>query len=75
MMNKTDKMTTMTYHQNKKRKVKKSKVKHINKWKHSDLPDNDDFKWNLPIPALDSHESPSSLFEKILTDRYITIYL
>ena len=48
----------MTYHQNKKRKGKKSNVKHINKWKHSDLPDNDDFKWNLPIPALDSHESP-----------------
>ena len=49
-------------------KKKKRKVKHINKLKHSDLPVIDDFEWNLPIPALDSHEPPSSLFEKFLTD-------
>ena len=51
-----------------KKKKKKSKLKHINKWKHSYLPVFNDFKWNLPIPALDSHEPQSSLFEKILTD-------
>ena len=51
-----------------KKKKKKSKVKHINKWKHSDLPVIDDFEWNLPIPVLDSHEPPSSFFEKVLTD-------
>ena len=28
----------------------------------------DDFEWDLPIPALDSHEPPPSLSEKILTD-------
>ena len=28
---------------------KKSKVKHINKWKHSDLPVIDDLEWNLPM--------------------------
>ena len=50
------------------KKKKKSKIKHINKWKHSDLPVIDDFEWNLPIPVLDSHEPPSSLFEKFLTD-------
>ena len=27
-----------------------------------------DFEWNLPIPALDSHEPLSSLFEKFLID-------
>ena len=51
-----------------KKKKKKSKVKHINKRKHSDLPIIDDFEWNLPIPSLDSHGPPSSLFEKFLTD-------
>ena len=51
-----------------KKKKKKSKVKHINKGKQSDLPVIDDFEWNLPIPALESHELPSSLFEKFLTD-------
>ena len=57
------------YHHNQKiKKKKKSKVKHINKWKHSDLPVIDYFEWNLPILALDSHEPLSSLFEKFLTD-------
>ena len=28
----------------------------------------DDFEWNLAIPTSDSHEPPSSLFEKFLTD-------
>ena len=51
-----------------KKKKKKSKVKHINEWKHSDLPVIDDSEWNLPIPALDSHEPLSSLLEKFLTD-------
>ena len=32
------------------------------------MPVIDDFEWNLPIPALDSHEPPSSLFEKFLAD-------
>ena len=32
------------------------------------MPVTDDFEWNLPIPALDSHEPPSSLFEKFLKD-------
>ena len=32
------------------------------------MPVIDDFEWNLPIPALDSHGPPSSLFEKFLTD-------
>ena len=49
-------------------KWKKLKVKHINKWKHSDLPFIDDFEWNLPILELDSHEPQSSLFKKFLTD-------
>ena len=35
-----------------KKKKKKSKVRHINKWKHSDLPVIDDFELNLPISAL-----------------------
>ena len=52
-----------------KKEKKKPKVKHINKSKHSyDLPVIDDFKWNLPIPAIDLHEPPSSLFGKFLTD-------
>ena len=51
-----------------KKKKKKSYVKHINKWKHSNLPVIDDLEWNLPIPALDSHEIPSSLFEKFLSN-------
>ena len=54
-----------------KRKKKKSKVKHIKNWKHSDLPVIDDFKWNLPIPVLDSYEPPSSLFEKNYTDNML----
>ena len=32
------------------------------------LPVIDDFESNLPIPALDLHETPSSLFGKFLTD-------
>ena len=32
-----------------KKKNKKSKVKHINKWKHSDLPVIDDLEWNVPM--------------------------
>ena len=32
------------------------------------MPVIDDFEWNLPIPALGSHEPPASLFEKFLTD-------
>ena len=48
-----------------KQEKKKSKVKNIHKWKHSDI---DDFEWNLPIPTLDSREPPSSLFEKYFTD-------
>ena len=40
----------------------------INKWKHSDLPVIDGIEWSLLIPVLDLHESPSSLFEKFLTD-------
>ena len=36
--------------------------------KHSDLLVIDHFEWNLPIPALDSHEPLSFLFEKFLTD-------
>ena len=51
-----------------KKKKKRSKGKHINKWKHSDLPIIDDFEWNLPIPALDSHEPLSSLFELFTDD-------
>ena len=51
-----------------KKEKKKSKVKHINKCKHSDLPVIDDFEWNLPIPALDSHEPLASLFKTFLTD-------
>ena len=51
-----------------KKKKKKSKVKHVTKWKHSDLSVIDDFEWNLPISELDSHEPPSSLSEKFLTD-------
>ena len=51
-----------------KEKNKKLKVKHINKWKHSDLPVINDFEWNVPIFALDSQEPPLSLFEKFLTD-------
>ena len=51
-----------------KEKIKKSKVKHINRSEHSNLPAIDDFEWNLPILALDSHDSLSSLFEKFLTD-------
>ena len=45
-----------------------SKVKHINKWKHSDLPVIDDFEWDFPIPALDSHEPLSSLLEHFNTN-------
>ena len=33
-----------------------------------DLPIIDDFEWNIPIPALDSNEPSSSLFENILAD-------
>ena len=51
-----------------KRKRKKSKVRHINIWKHCDLPVTDDFEWNLYIPVLDSHEPLSFLFENFLTD-------
>ena len=51
-----------------KNKNKISNVKHIDKWKHSDLPVIIDFEWNLPIPALGSHETLLSLFEKFLTD-------
>lgn len=51
-----------------KEKKRKSKFKHISKWKHSDLSVTDDFEWNFPIPALDSHEPLSFLFEKFLTD-------
>ena len=51
-----------------KKKKKKTKVKLINKWKHSEMPVIDDFEWNLPIPALDSNEPSLSLFEKFLTD-------
>ena len=51
-----------------KKKKKKSKIKHINKWKHSDLPVIYDLEWNLPIHALDLHEPSSSLFEKFLRD-------
>ena len=54
-----------------KKKEKKWKVKHINKWKHSDSPVIDAFECNLPIPALDWHEPPSSLFEKFLTDNIL----
>ena len=50
------------------KKKKKSKVKHTNKWKHSDLPVINDFEWNLPILALNFHEPRLSLFEKFLTD-------
>ena len=57
-----------------KKKKKKSTVRHINKWKHYDLPVIDDFEWNLPIHVLDSHEPPSSLFE-VSYRWYITIYL
>ena len=49
----------------------KKNIKHINEWKHSDLLDLDDFKWNLSISALDSHKPPSSLFEKFLTDNIL----
>ena len=54
-----------------KKKKKIWKVKHINKWQHSDLPVIDDFEWNLPTPTLDSHEPLSSLFEKFLADDII----
>ena len=67
MMKKTKQMITRTYCQNQKRK-KKSKVKHINKWKHSDLPVIDDFECNLPILGLNSYEPTSSLLEKLLTN-------
>ena len=36
-----------------KKKKKKSKVKHINKWKHFDLPVINCFKWNFLILMLD----------------------
>ena len=71
MKNKTKQMINRTYHQNQKKekeKIKKSKVKHINRSEHSNLHAIDDFEWNLPILALDSHDSLASLFEKFLTD-------
>ena len=68
MLNKAKQVMTRTYHQKQKRNRKKSKIKHINKWKHSDLPVIYDFEWNLPIHALDLHEPSSSLFEKFLKD-------
>ena len=63
-------MITRTYHQNQKEK-KKKKAKHINKWKHSDLPFIDDFKWSLPILALDSHEPLLSFFEKFICNEFV----
>ena len=63
-------MITRTCHQNQEKKKKKSKVKHTNQWKHSDLLVIYDFEWNLRIPALDSHEPPSSLFGKFLQTIY-----
>ena len=51
-----------------KKEKKKSKVKHINIWKHCDLPVIDYFEWNLYIPVLDSHKPLSFLFKTFLTD-------
>ena len=69
MMNKTKQMITRTCHQNRKRKrKKKKKIKHMNKCKHSSLPVEDDFEWNISILVLDSHEPLSSLFGKFLTE-------
>ena len=77
MIIKIKQMITRACHQNQKRRSKsKSKINHINKWRRSSLPVIDDFEWNLPIPALDSHEPPSSLFGTFLTDdilKYICI--
>ena len=50
----------------KKKKNQRSSIS-INR-KHSDLPVIDDFECNLPIPGLDSYETPSSLIEKFLAD-------
>ena len=35
------------------------------------MPVINDFKWNLPIPALESHEPPLSLFGKFLIDEIL----
>ena len=51
----------------KKKKKNQGSSISINR-KHSDLPVIDDFECNLPIPALGSYETPSSLFEKFLAD-------
>ena len=51
----------------KKKKKNQGSSISINR-KHSDLPVIDDFECNLPIPALDSYETLSSLFEKFLAD-------
>ena len=58
-----------------KKKKKKSKVKHINKWKRSDLPVIDDFEWNLPIPALYSHEPLSSCLKSFLKMIYYNLFV
>ena len=51
-----------------KKKKKESKLRHVNKWKHSALLFIGNFEWNLPTPTLKSHEPQSSLSEKFLTD-------
>ena len=57
------------------KKKNKSKVKDINKWKHSDLSVINDFEWNLPISALDLNELPSSLFKTFLTDDILQLVM
>ena len=50
-------------------------VRHINKWEHSGLPVVDYFKWDLPIPVLDSHNHRDLCLESFLQMIYYNLFV
>ena len=55
-----------------KKKAKEAKGVYVNIWQHRDIQNADDLSWwTFPEPVRDLHDSPVSLFEFFMTDKFI----
>ena len=55
-----------------KKKAKGAKEIHLNRWQHNDIQNVEDVSsWTSPVPVRGLHDSPITLFELFMSDKFI----
>ena len=56
-----------------KRKIQQTAEPHVNKWKHTDMSQPIEFKWEIPNLQVHTSDSPVTLFEKFFSEEIIEL--